>query len=60
MCVSQYPKGHGAKTADDRDGGDWVRVVDEVVSVECRELGEYLQLLSCVAKSIVGQGGGGV
>ena len=36
------------------------RMVDEVISIECGEFGEYFQLLSGVAKSIVGQGRGGV
>ena len=53
-------KKKSAKVANDRNGGNRVHVVDEIISVECRELGDYLQLLSRVAESIVGQGGGGV
>ena len=60
MWVSQYPEGHGAEAGNDWDGGGRVRMVDEVVSIECGELGEYFQLLSRVAKSVVGQGRGGV
>ena len=58
--VFHYSEGHGAKAANDGNGGDRVCVVDEIVIVECREMGVYLQRLSRVAKSIVGQGGGGV
>ena len=35
-------------------------MVDEVINIECGELGEYFQFLSRVAKSIVGQGSRGV
>ena len=60
MWVSQYPEGHGAEAGNNRDSGGRVRVVDEVVSIEHGELGEYFQFLSPVAKSIVGQGSRGV
>ena len=60
VWISQYPMGHSAKAANDGNGGDRIRVVDEIISIECRDLGRYFQLLGRVAESIVGQGGGGV
>ena len=48
VWVSQFSEGHGAEAANNRNGGDRVCLVDEGVSVKCRELGEYFQLLSCV------------